>query len=265
MIGNVCVNSNNGRPTVILGILLLLAYFIVVVPAWGDDYQDKQKEQEKLDAALKEKAEGYKPVQPVYHPEKEARDQAEREGSFAQPVSLGSESDENLKDTGTPPPEDQRTILLREYDWENHFKAGGEVKDQLQLSIAAPDEPYTYGYRYFIYLGLENLTDQERILEELPANGGLSRCNGLIFRVVSNTGKEITVMNNYRAPDMVVLKPLIVSSRGVLIDVKDMDDLISTSGIFFDLVRESSSVSITLVAPELSLESNSITINMGER
>jgi hypothetical protein len=179
-------------------------------------------------------------------------------------IKVDASADESLKGTDSqfvlPDP---RGEALEGYDWDTHFKSGGELSDQLQLSLAAPDKPYRYGPPYYLYFGLKNHSADARTVEAMSACGSLSRSDAMVFRIRSDDGSELIVPNRYEHTAAAHMhQPLHVEGSGVAVDLVDFNGQVSTSGELFDLIKVSKSVTITAEFPAISLRSNSVTFEV---
>lgn len=253
-----------------LGPYHVVACLLATIPVFAGPSachaQEKEKAEEVKRRALEKQTRDNQPQRPVADPEAERRKALEREAPTERPSTgaAGAVSDEELKANAPQgDPRDSRRELIDAHDWDAQFQRGGAVANELQLALAAPQDPYRFGPPYYLYLGLENRTAQQRTIDAMPACGSLARTDSLVFRVRSDDGTEIVSPNRYSDNQGLHAHPALgVEPNGRLADVVDFSGLVAASGELFDLVKRSKRLVITAEVAGLRLSSNQVKITL---
>ncbi len=232
----------------------------LIAPSLASEKQQAEEEKRRI---LQRSPREYHPKPPLSVPEKEARNQLERENTSG-PARTPGPADEQGEGAILPAArEDSRQSLIDSHDWEGHFQNAGEIKGNLQLALGASDETYRHGARSYLYLGLRNLDPARRTLEQMPACGSLARAETLVLRVVSDAGTEFVLRNRFRdTMDIHPHPPLVVEGGADLVDLLDFSEFVMSSGDLFDLVQVSKRLTVTVEAPSTGLTSNAQTFNL---
>jgi hypothetical protein len=213
----------------------------------------------KLRAARAAASEAVQPPQAA-HPDAERRKALE--STPATPPTPRSAGPRGV----VPPPADWEREVLEQHDWEADLAAGGPVVAGLQLALGAPPRRYGVGEAYALYLALANRAGAPRVLDALPADGSLARADGIRFRVRSDTGEQVVALLQPKEPgEGHPRQPLEVGAGGRLQALVDLSHLAATSPALWQLLEESTRVSVRAEIASLGLASNELTVELEPR
>ena len=164
--------------------------------------------------------------------------------------------DEELKKLG-PFPQEASKQALTEVVFSEH---GNEVNG-LQFSLAADTGVYQYGSQMKLHLRLKNFNSSDMDIPEMKGGETLETCSTLRFRVVSDKGDEIEVVNSYPSSKIeTLLVPLHIQGNGELIAAFELDDIMSSNGRLFEMYKKASILTFGVVVNGSNLASNLMTI-----